>query len=41
MRLEDGLIRFTIIPDQGTQVWAQLAVVRRLQQLHTHALSRD
>ncbi|KAE8151230.1 checkpoint protein Hus1/Mec3 [Aspergillus avenaceus] len=26
MRLEDGIIRFTIIPDQGTQVWAQLPV---------------
>lgn len=28
MRLEDGIVRFTIIPDQGTQVWAQLPVVR-------------
>ncbi|KAF7113988.1 hypothetical protein CNMCM5793_006171 [Aspergillus hiratsukae] len=27
MRLEDGIVRFTIIPDQGTQVWAQLPVV--------------
>ncbi|KAF4275230.1 hypothetical protein KXW98_000052 [Aspergillus fumigatus] len=26
MRLEDGIVRFTIIPDQGTQVWAQLPV---------------
>ncbi|PYI10747.1 cell cycle checkpoint protein [Aspergillus sclerotiicarbonarius CBS 121057] len=26
MRLEEGFIRFTIIPDQGTQVWAQLPV---------------
>ncbi|KAL4898625.1 checkpoint protein Hus1/Mec3 [Aspergillus ambiguus] len=26
MRLEDGAVRFTIIPDQGTQVWAQLPV---------------
>ncbi|RAL02700.1 checkpoint protein HUS1 family protein [Aspergillus ibericus CBS 121593] len=26
MRLEQGFIRFTIIPDQGTQVWAQLPV---------------
>ncbi|KAF7597334.1 hypothetical protein BBP40_006274 [Aspergillus hancockii] len=26
MRLEDGTVRFTIIPDQGTQVWAQLPV---------------
>ncbi|PLN83547.1 Hus1-like protein [Aspergillus taichungensis] len=26
MRLEDGVVRFTIIPDQGTQVWAQLPV---------------
>ncbi|OOF91195.1 hypothetical protein ASPCADRAFT_211481 [Aspergillus carbonarius ITEM 5010] len=26
MRLEEGFIRFTIIPDQGTQVWAQLSV---------------
>lgn len=28
MRLEDGIVRFTIIPDRGTQVWAQLPVVR-------------
>lgn len=27
LRLEDGIVRFTIIPDQGTQVWAQLPVV--------------
>jgi hypothetical protein len=27
MRLEDGVVRFTIIPDQGTQVWAQLPIV--------------
>ncbi|RAK79646.1 checkpoint protein HUS1 family protein [Aspergillus fijiensis CBS 313.89] len=26
MRLEPGNIRFTIIPDQGTQVWAQLPI---------------
>ncbi|RAL08343.1 checkpoint protein HUS1 family protein [Aspergillus homomorphus CBS 101889] len=26
MRLEEGNIRFTIIPDQGTQVWAQLPI---------------
>ncbi|KAL2786823.1 Hus1-like protein [Aspergillus keveii] len=26
MRLESNTIRFTIIPDQGTQVWAQLPV---------------
>ncbi|KAH8431383.1 checkpoint protein HUS1 family protein [Aspergillus melleus] len=26
MRLEDGVVRFTIIPDQGTQVWAQMPV---------------
>ncbi|OJJ97226.1 hypothetical protein ASPACDRAFT_32952 [Aspergillus aculeatus ATCC 16872] len=26
MRLEPGSIRFTIIPDQGTQVWAQLPI---------------
>ncbi|PWY80925.1 cell cycle checkpoint protein [Aspergillus sclerotioniger CBS 115572] len=26
MRLEGGIVRFTIIPDQGTQVWAQLPV---------------
>ncbi|KKK23031.1 cell cycle checkpoint protein [Aspergillus rambellii] len=26
MRLQDDLVRFTIIPDQGTQVWAQLPV---------------
>lgn len=30
MRLEDGIVRFTVIPDQGTQVWAQLPVVRAL-----------
>ena len=28
MRLEKDFIRFTIIPDQGTQVWAQLPIVR-------------
>lgn len=28
MRLEESVVRFTIIPDQGTQVWAQLPVVR-------------
>lgn len=28
LRLEDSIVRFTIIPDQGTQVWAQLPVVR-------------
>lgn len=27
MRLEDEVVRFTIIPDQGTQVWAQLPIV--------------
>ena len=27
MRLEDEVVRFTIIPDQGTQVWAQIPVV--------------
>ncbi|GES62926.1 Hus1-like protein [Aspergillus terreus] len=26
LRLEDAAVRFTIIPDQGTQVWAQLPV---------------
>ncbi|KAL4794444.1 putative cell cycle checkpoint protein [Aspergillus venezuelensis] len=26
MRLEESVVRFTIIPDQGTQVWAQLPV---------------
>ncbi|EAW08731.1 checkpoint protein HUS1 family protein [Aspergillus clavatus NRRL 1] len=26
MRLEDGIVRLTIIPDQGTQVWAQLPI---------------
>ncbi|KAL1886866.1 Checkpoint protein hus1 [Paecilomyces lecythidis] len=26
MRLEDEVVRFTIIPDQGTQVWAQLPI---------------
>ncbi|PLB49399.1 Hus1-like protein [Aspergillus steynii IBT 23096] len=26
MRLEDGVVRFTIIPDRGTQVWAQMPV---------------
>lgn len=26
LRLEDSIVRFTIIPDQGTQVWAQLPV---------------
>ncbi|OJJ43843.1 hypothetical protein ASPZODRAFT_154346 [Penicilliopsis zonata CBS 506.65] len=26
MRLEDSTVRFTIIPDQGTQVWAQVQV---------------
>ncbi|KAI9375855.1 checkpoint protein Hus1/Mec3 [Aspergillus egyptiacus] len=26
MRLEESTVRFTIIPDQGTQVWAQLPV---------------
>lgn len=28
MRLEYDVVRFTVIPDQGTQVWAQLPVVR-------------
>ena len=28
MRLEHNVVRFTIIPDQGTQVWAQIPVVR-------------
>lgn len=28
MRLEYDVVRFTIIPDQGTQVWAQIPVVR-------------
>lgn len=27
MRLEDEVVRFSIIPDQGTQVWAQLPIV--------------
>lgn len=27
MRLEESVVRFTIIPDQGTQVWAELPVV--------------
>lgn len=27
MRLEYDVVRFTIIPDQGTQVWAQIPVV--------------
>ncbi|KAK2751832.1 hypothetical protein FQN55_009275 [Onygenales sp. PD_40] len=26
VRLEDEVVRFTIIPDQGTQVWAQLPI---------------
>ncbi|KAL4778645.1 checkpoint protein Hus1/Mec3 [Aspergillus varians] len=26
MRLEESVVRFTIIPDQGTQVWAELPV---------------
>lgn len=28
MRLEENVIRFTVIPDQGTQVWANIPVVR-------------
>lgn len=28
MRLEYDVVRFTVIPDQGTQVWAQIPVVR-------------
>jgi HUS1 checkpoint protein len=28
MRLEHEVVRFTIIPDQGTQVWASIPVVR-------------
>lgn len=28
MRLEQDVVRFTVIPDQGTQVWAQIPVVR-------------
>jgi hypothetical protein len=36
MRLEYEVIRFTIIPDQGTQVWATIPVVRYLpSQLNT------
>lgn len=33
MRLEYDVVRFTVIPDQGTQVWAQIPVVstRRMQ----------
>lgn len=31
MRLEDEVVRFTIIPDQGTQVWAQLPIVCLLE----------
>lgn len=27
MRLEEEVVRFTVIPDQGTQVWAQLPIV--------------
>jgi hypothetical protein len=37
MRLEHEVIRFTIIPDQGTQVWATIPVVRYLPgQYHTN-----
>lgn len=28
MRLEHDVVRFTIIPEQGTQVWSQIPVVR-------------
>lgn len=28
MRLEYDVVRFTVIPEQGTQVWAQIPVVR-------------
>ena len=27
MRLEESVVRFTIIPDQGTQAWATLPIV--------------
>ena len=39
VRLEDEVIRFTIIPDQGTQVWAQLPVVGEFYSLLSLLLS--
>lgn len=36
MRLEADVVRFTIIPDQGTQVWSQIPVVRNTEpKIHT------
>ncbi|KAJ9315491.1 hypothetical protein DTO271D3_4368 [Paecilomyces variotii] len=35
MRLEDEVVRFTIIPDQGTQVWAQLPIETIFDETYT------
>ncbi|PGH34170.1 HUS1 checkpoint protein [[Emmonsia] crescens] len=39
VRLEDEAVRFTIIPDQGTQVWAQLPIDRVFEDYSMSAAS--